>query len=94
MPLRQRKEIQKLLRKELRVRYMGLFSKKKTAYPEIPEGCEPVLRCSICTGEQTLCARDIETGKLHELMLIRTTGELDSFCAQKGLSPEDIKRVY
>ena len=66
---------------------MGLFSKKKTEYPKIPEGCEPVLRCSICTGEQTLCARDRETGKLHELMLIRTPDELEGFCAEMEYPP-------
>ena len=73
---------------------MGLFSKKKTEYPKIPEGCEPVLRCSICTGEQTLCARDTATGKLHELMLIRDHAYLDGFCAANGISTEDIKKVY
>ena len=73
---------------------MGLFSKKKTEYPKIPQGCEPVLRCSICTGEQTLCARDRETGKLHELMLIRTPDQLEGFCAENGISSEDIKKVY
>ena len=73
---------------------MGLFSKKKTEYPKIPEGCEPVLRCSICTGEQTLCARDRETGKLHELMLIRTPDELEGFCAENGISSGGINRVY
>ncbi len=73
---------------------MGLFSKKKTEYPGIPEGCEPVLRCSICTGEQTLCARDRETGKLHELMLIRTPAELEGFCAENGISPENMIKIY
>ena len=73
---------------------MELFSKKKTEYPKIPEGCEPVLRCSICTGEQTLCARNTETGKLHELMLIRRPEQLEGFCADNGISPENIKRVY
>lgn len=73
---------------------MGLFSKKKTNYPKIPEGCEPVLRCSICTGEQTLCARDVETGKLHELMLIRDPSDLEGFCAANGLSTGDIQKIY
>ena len=32
---------------------MGLFGKKKTEYPKMPQGdYAPVLRCSICTGEQ------------------------------------------
>ncbi len=73
---------------------MGLFSKKKTEYPKIPEGCEPVLRCSICTGEQTLCAREKETGKLHELMLIRDPADLEGFCAENGLSANDIQKIY
>lgn len=73
---------------------MGLFSKKKTEYPKMPEGCEPVLRCSICTGEQTLCARDVETGKLHELMLIRDPSDLEGFCAANGLSANDIQKIY
>lgn len=73
---------------------MGLFSKKKTEYPKIPEGCEPVLRCSICTGEQTLCARDLENGQLHELMLIRTPEQLEGFCAANGLSAADIQKIY
>ena len=73
---------------------MGLFSKKKTEYPVIPEGCEPVLRCSICTGEQTLCARDIGSGKIHELMLIRKPEQLEGFCAHNGISSEDIQKVY
>lgn len=73
---------------------MGLFSKKKSEYPGIPEGCEPVLRCSICTGEQTLCARDIENGKLHELMLIRRPEQLEGFCAENGISPENMIKIY
>ena len=73
---------------------MGLFGKKKTEYPKIPEGCEPVLRCSICTGEQTLCARDPATHELHELMLIRDPSELEGFCVSNGLQPENVKKIY
>ena len=74
---------------------MGLFRKKKTEYPKMPEGdYEPVIRCSICTGEQTLCARDKSTGKLHELMLIRDPAELEGFCRENGIEPENIEKVY
>ena len=74
---------------------MGLFRKKKTEYPKMPEGdYEPVIRCSICTGEQTLCARDKSTGKLHELMLIRDPAELEGFCRENGIQPESIEKVY
>ena len=74
---------------------MGLFRKKKTEYPKMPEGdYEPVIRCSICTGEQTLCARDKSTGKLHELMLIRDPAELEGFCRENGIQPGNIEKVY
>lgn len=74
---------------------MGLFSKKKTGYPKMPEGdCVPVLRCSICTGEQVLCAKDRDTGRLTEIMLIKSPAELEGFCAANGISPEKIEKVY
>ena len=74
---------------------MRLFGSKKSEYPKMPEGdFEPVIRCSICTGEQTLCARDRGTGKLHELMLIRTPAELEGFCVENGLDPSAIEKVY
>jgi len=74
---------------------MGLFSKKKTEYPKMPQGdYVPVLRCSICTGEQVLCAKERSTGKLLELMLIKSPAQLDGFCDANGISLEDIEKVY
>ena len=74
---------------------MGLFSKKKSDYPKMPAGdYEPVLRCSICTGEQVLCAKDRQTGKLLEIMLIRSPAELEDFCAANGISAAEIGKIY
>ncbi len=74
---------------------MGLFGKKKAEYQKMPEGdYVPVLRCSICTGEQTLCAREAKTGKLLELMLIRSPKELEGFCSENGLDAAEIEKVY
>ena len=74
---------------------MGLFSRKKREYPKVPDGdYELVLRCSICTGEQVLCARENQTGRLLELMLIRSPAELEGFCMENDISPEDIQKVY
>lgn len=74
---------------------MSLFKKKSIEYPKMPEGdCVPVLRCSICTGEQTLCAKDRQSGKLHELMLIRSPEELEGFFAANGIDPASIEKVY
>ena len=74
---------------------MGLFSRKKREYPKVPDGdYELVLRCSICTGEQVLCAREHQTGRLLELMLIRGPAELEGFCMENNISPEEIQKVY
>ena len=73
---------------------LGILKKKRN-YPKMPAGdCEAVLRCSICNGEQVLCARDRQTGELTEIMLIRSPEELSGFCAANGLSPEHIEKIY
>lgn len=74
---------------------MGLFDKKKKEYPRFPEGdYEPVLRCSICNGEQILCARERSTGELHELMLVASPRELEEFCKENSLQSESITKIY
>ena len=76
---------------------MKLFE-KKTPEPELPpfdlEDCEPVIRASICTGEKVACMREKASGKLHEVMLIRTEDDRAEFCRRYGLKPEQIKTVY
>ena len=72
-----------------------LFKKEKRnipAYP--PEEYEPVIRCSICTGEQVACMRSKETGRLHEVMLLLSEKDLHDFCQMYSLSPSDIKKIY
>ena len=75
---------------------MGLFSKNaKSKYPLMPDGdYEPVIRCSICTGEKVVCAKDRETGKLIELMLVRNPYDLEGFCAANNIDPETVEKVY
>ena len=77
---------------------MGLFAARKKRQPEFPavsmEEFEPVLRVSICTGEQTACLRSRETGRLRELMLVRERAELEAFCRAYGVAPEELKKVY
>ena len=72
---------------------MELFRrKKKGRYPEIQtDRYEPVLRCSICTGEQVLCSKDRKTGQLTELMLIRKPSDLFDFCNANGICLRDKK---
>ena len=74
---------------------MSLFRKKKKDQPAIdPVRQEPVLRCSICTGEPVFCVRDRETGAVHELMLIRSGAELDEVCLANGIDPDSVKKIY
>lgn len=76
---------------------MSIFTKKQkpapnTAYPA--NEYRPVIRQSICTGERTACMQHIASGKLTELMLIRTDADIAVFCKQYGCDPSDIKTVY
>ena len=57
---------------------MKLFHKKShTTYN--PATKTPVIKCSICTGEQVAGFKDLDTGHFDEIMLIRNAADLDSF---------------
>ena len=74
---------------------MSLFHRHAPQPPRFqPEEFEPVLRCSICTGEQTACMRERSTGKLRELELIRSERDLEDFCRAYGVRREDIRKIY
>lgn len=40
---------------------------------------KPVIKCSICTGEQVAGFKDIHTGKFEEVMLIRDEKDFEKF---------------
>ena len=74
---------------------MGLFHRKKPEKPGVStDEFEPVLRCSICTGEQVACLRERATGRLREIGLIRSRAELEAFCRPYGIKPEEIRKIY
>lgn len=54
---------------------------------------EPVLRCSICNGEQVAGFKDKKTGAFSEVMFIRTPADLESFRSQYNIRGE-IKKIY
>ena len=56
------------------------------------ESEEPVLRCSICTGEKTAGFRNLKTGRFREYMLVRNEDETREFYIRCGI--EDIKKIY
>jgi len=52
-----------------------VFGKKKASSYD-PAAQKPVLRCSICTGEQVAGFQDLHTGHFTEVQLIRSPQEL------------------
>ena len=55
---------------------MGLFKKKIVKKTYDREHMKPVIRVSICTGEEVAGFKDIRTGKIEEIMLIRSPEDL------------------
>ena len=53
----------------------------------------PVIRCSICTGEQVAGFKNIHTGAFQEVLLIRGIDDLRFFKEQYGIEG-DIEKVY
>ena len=58
---------------------MGLFKKKIVKKTYEREHMKPVIRASICTGEEVAGFKDIRTGKIEEIMLIRSPEDLEKF---------------
>ena len=70
----------------------SFFSRKKTPAAQSYKGT-PVIRCSICTGEQVAGFRDGETGRFEEVMLLRTPEDLEWFRKHYSISGE-IEKIY
>ena len=68
--------------------------KKSTVPPYNKEGKIPVIRSSICTGEQVAGFKDPVSGKFDDLMLIRNSGDLEDFLSQYQVKKEDIQREW
>ncbi len=69
------------------------FKKKieKKSYDK--ETHKPVIKASICNGEQVAGFQDIHTGSFEEVMLIRDENDLRLFREQYGISGE-IEKIY
>lgn len=71
---------------------MSIFKKKHTqSYDKINQ--KPVLKTSICTGEQVAGFQDIHTGRIEEIMLIKNATDVDRFKQMYGIE-EEIPKVY
>lgn len=55
---------------------------------------KPVIRASICTGEQVAGFKDIRSGKFTEIMLIRGQEDLKLFAETYGINENEISKEY
>ena len=72
---------------------MGLFKKNAVVLTYDKENKKPVIKSSICNGEQVAGFKDIHTGKIEEVMLIKSMADLDKFKAMYGIN-EEIAKEY
>lgn len=68
----------------------GRKAVKKKTYDQ--ENLRPILRCSICNGEQVAGFKNIHTGKFEEVMFIRNEKDLAQFKAMYDI--ETITKEY
>ena len=54
---------------------------------------KPLIRASICTGEQVAGFKNLETGAFEEIMLIRDAADLAEFKQRYGIEGE-VEKVY
>lgn len=72
-----------------------LFQKKKQEKEKLEydkENQKPILKCSICNGEQVAGFKDCRTGKFHEVMFVRNEKDLQTFKEMYGL--EEVVKKY
>ena len=71
-----------------------MFFKKKTKTKTYDAASKkPVIKASICNGEQVAGFQDIHTGAFDEVMLIRGPKDLDQFMSEYGITG-DIEKIY
>ena len=58
------------------------------------ESQKPVIRSSICTGEQVAGFKNLRTGKFTEIMLVRDHKDMEEFTKKYGISREEITREW
>ena len=65
---------------------MKFFKKNHHLKTYDPNHQKPVLKTSICTGEQVAGFKDLQTGKIEEIMLIRSPADLEEFRELYGIT--------
>lgn len=71
-----------------------LFDRKIKVEPYDKEKQKPVIRASICNGEQVAGFRDKVTGVFTEVLLIRNDKDMNSFLKKYDIKISDISKEY
>ena len=72
---------------------MGFLKKKTIVKTYDKDNKKPVIKASICNGEQVAGFKDKETGHFEEAMLIRNDSDLQQFRDEYSISG-DIEKEY
>lgn len=59
-----------------------MFFRKQRSYPPAAYNAQtekPILKCSICNGEQVAGFKNLHTGEFREIMLIKNPADLQHF---------------
>lgn len=80
-----------LTHKRKRVIGVRWFKKKNVKKSYDTENMKPIIRASICTGEQVAGFKDLRTGKIEEIMLIKCVEDLEKFKNMYGITEEIMK---
>lgn len=73
-----------------------MFGRKKPrGKPDFDKtGKRPVIRASICTGEQVAGFKDVETGQFQEVMLIQNDGDFREFLRLYDVAEAEVGREW
>ena len=71
-----------------------LFKKKIPAQTYDKDSQKPVIKASICNGEQIAGFKDLHTGKIEEVMLIKNPADLERFKKMYGIEDEIGKEYW
>lgn len=71
-----------------------MFHRKRKVIEYDKNTLKPVIRSSICTGEQVAGFQNRNTGKFEEIMLIRDNKDLDEFLTTYDISIAEIKKEW
>lgn len=71
-----------------------MLKKKVVTVSYDKENLRPVIRASICNGEQVAGFKNIHTGKFSEVMSIKSEKDWEEFLGKYGIMREDVRREY